>query len=153
MSTWMRMLSTAVLRLVLAPAPESSHAGGPEELECERRAAHRPRARLQLQPVWSRAIGTRKEPELDRFATSSRRTLRAGATSTASRLMAPRRFDLASSSGEIARYRSSKAPTDAWEDLRLLADALFLRRFDSEYLEEMERGDRRRGTSSARDTP
>jgi hypothetical protein len=50
------------------------------------------------------------------------------------RLMAP---EIARFVGEIARYRSSKAPTDAWEDLRLLADALFLRRFDSEYLEEM----------------
>jgi hypothetical protein len=50
------------------------------------------------------------------------------------RLMAP---EIARLVGEIARYRSSKAPTDAWEDLRLLADALFLRRFDPEYLEEM----------------
>ena len=50
------------------------------------------------------------------------------------RLMAP---EIARFVGEIARYRSSKAPADAWQDLRLLADALFLRRFDSEYLEEM----------------
>ena len=50
------------------------------------------------------------------------------------RLMAP---EIGRFVGEIARYRSSKAPTDAWQDLRLLADALFLRRFDSEYLEEM----------------
>src|ERR1700728_1516393 len=50
------------------------------------------------------------------------------------RLMAP---EIARFVGEIARYRSRKAPTDAWGDLRLLADALFLRRFDSEYLEEM----------------
>src|ERR1700733_7632159 len=50
------------------------------------------------------------------------------------RLMAP---EIARFVGEIARYRSSKAPADAWQDLRLLADALFLRRFDAEYLEEM----------------
>ena len=50
------------------------------------------------------------------------------------RLMAP---EIGRFVGEIARYRSSKAPADAWQDLRLLADALFLRRFDSEYLEEM----------------
>jgi hypothetical protein len=50
------------------------------------------------------------------------------------RLMAP---EIGRFVGEIARYRSSKAPVEAWQDLRLLADALFLRRFDSEYLEEM----------------
>jgi hypothetical protein len=38
---------------------------------------------------------------------------------------------------ELARYRSMRAPADAWKDLRLLADALFLRRFDAEYREEM----------------
>ena len=41
------------------------------------------------------------------------------------RLMAP---EIARLVGEIARYRSSKAPVDAWQGLRLLADALFLRR-------------------------
>ena len=50
------------------------------------------------------------------------------------RLMAP---EIAGFLGEVARYRSSKAPPDAWEDLRLIADALFLRRFDPEFLEEM----------------
>ncbi len=50
------------------------------------------------------------------------------------RLMAP---EIGRFIGEIARYRSSKAPSDAWDDLRLIADALFLRRFDPEYLEEM----------------
>jgi hypothetical protein len=39
--------------------------------------------------------------------------------------------------GELARYRSNKAPADAWQDLRLVADALFLRRFGAEYLEGM----------------
>ncbi len=38
---------------------------------------------------------------------------------------------------ELASYRSRSAPTDAWKDLRLLVDALFLRRFDAEYREEM----------------
>ena len=50
------------------------------------------------------------------------------------RLMAP---EIAGFLGEVARYRSSKAPADAWEDLRLIANALFLRRFDPEFLEEM----------------
>ena len=50
------------------------------------------------------------------------------------RLMAP---EIARFVGEIARYRSRKAPADAWQDLRLVANALFLRRFDAEYLEEM----------------
>ena len=50
------------------------------------------------------------------------------------RLMAP---EIARFIGEVARYRSSKAPADAWEDLRLIADALFMRRFDPEFLEEM----------------
>jgi Phospholipase B len=39
--------------------------------------------------------------------------------------------------GELAAYRSQRAPEDAWRDLRLIADALFLRRFDAEYLDEM----------------
>jgi hypothetical protein len=38
---------------------------------------------------------------------------------------------------ELSAYRSSHAPTDAWNDLRLIADALFLRRFDPEFIEEM----------------
>jgi Phospholipase B len=50
------------------------------------------------------------------------------------RLMAA---EIAGFIGEVARYRSAKAPADAWEDLRLIADALFLRRFDAEFLEEM----------------
>ncbi len=50
------------------------------------------------------------------------------------RLMAP---EIARFIPELARYRSSRAPADAWRDLRLLADALFLRRFDPEYIEEM----------------
>jgi len=50
------------------------------------------------------------------------------------RLMAP---EIAHFIPELARYRSSRAPSDAWHDLRLIASALFLRRFDPEYLEEM----------------
>ena len=50
------------------------------------------------------------------------------------RLMAP---EIAGFIRELAQYRSTKAPADAWRDLRLIADALFLRRFDREYLEEM----------------
>ncbi len=38
---------------------------------------------------------------------------------------------------ELATYRSSQAPADAWNDLRLIADALFLRRFEPEFIEEM----------------
>jgi Phospholipase B len=50
------------------------------------------------------------------------------------RLMAP---EIAGFVQELATYRSQRAPADAWQTLRLLADALFLRRFDHEYLEEM----------------
>jgi hypothetical protein len=50
------------------------------------------------------------------------------------RLMAP---EIARLTHELARYRSLKAPGDAWRDLRLIADAIFLRRFEPEYLEEM----------------
>jgi hypothetical protein len=37
----------------------------------------------------------------------------------------------------IAAQRSAKAPKEAWHDLRILCDALFLRRYDAEYIEEM----------------
>lgn len=37
----------------------------------------------------------------------------------------------------LAAVRSPKAPADGWRHLRTLANALFLRRFDREYLEEM----------------
>jgi hypothetical protein len=37
----------------------------------------------------------------------------------------------------LANYRSPKAPTEAWRDLRTLVNSLFLRRYDSEYLHEM----------------
>jgi hypothetical protein len=50
------------------------------------------------------------------------------------RLMAP---EIAGFIPELATYRSRRAPSDAWRDLRRLANALFLRRFDPEYLEEM----------------
>ena len=36
-----------------------------------------------------------------------------------------------------ADCRSPKAPTEAWRDVRTLVNALFLRRYDAEYLEEM----------------
>ena len=36
----------------------------------------------------------------------------------------------------LATYRSTKAPAEAWRDLRS-GQALFLRRYDAEYLEEM----------------
>jgi len=50
------------------------------------------------------------------------------------RLMAP---EIAGFVRELATYRSQQAPADAWRDLRLIADAIFSRRFDREYLEEM----------------
>jgi hypothetical protein len=50
------------------------------------------------------------------------------------RLMAP---EIAGFIAELAKYRSSRGPSDAWQDLRLIANALFMRRFDAEYLEEM----------------
>ncbi len=37
----------------------------------------------------------------------------------------------------LALSRSPKAPAEAWRDYRLLVNALFLRRYDKEYLEEM----------------
>ncbi len=37
----------------------------------------------------------------------------------------------------LARYRAPKSPSDGWRELRNLANALFLRRYDKEYLEEM----------------
>ncbi|MFO0889652.1 MAG: C45 family autoproteolytic acyltransferase/hydrolase [Isosphaeraceae bacterium] len=50
------------------------------------------------------------------------------------RLLAPQIARLVES---LAVYRSTKAPEDAWRDLRLIANALFLRKFDPEYIEEM----------------
>ena len=38
----------------------------------------------------------------------------------------------------IAKVRSHEAPENAWRDLRLFVNALFLRRFDNEYLREMQ---------------
>ena len=37
----------------------------------------------------------------------------------------------------LAGIRSPKSPHEAWRDMRLLVSALFLRRYDAEYLEEM----------------
>ncbi len=37
----------------------------------------------------------------------------------------------------LAAIKSHKAPHEAWRDVRMLANSLFLRRFDAEYLEEM----------------
>ncbi len=37
----------------------------------------------------------------------------------------------------LATFRSPKGPAEAWRDLRLMVNALFLRRYDKEYLEEM----------------
>jgi hypothetical protein len=50
------------------------------------------------------------------------------------RLLAPRIAEFVEA---LAAYRSSKAPGDAWRDLRLVANAVFLRKIDAEYLEEM----------------
>src|SRR5262245_13693209 len=50
------------------------------------------------------------------------------------RLMAP---EIARFVEALAAYRSPKAPADAWRAVRLLANALFLRQFDAEFLEEM----------------
>lgn len=38
----------------------------------------------------------------------------------------------------IAKIRNSESPDKAWQDLRLFVNALFLRRFDNEYLREMQ---------------
>ncbi|HJT33100.1 MAG TPA: C45 family autoproteolytic acyltransferase/hydrolase, partial [Pirellulales bacterium] len=37
----------------------------------------------------------------------------------------------------LAEIKSQKAPEDAWRDMRTLVNAVFLRRYDAEYLEEM----------------
>ena len=37
----------------------------------------------------------------------------------------------------LADIKSQKGPADAWRDMRMLVNALFLRRYDAEYLEEM----------------
>src|SRR5206468_6728386 len=37
----------------------------------------------------------------------------------------------------LATKRSPKAPADAWREVRTMVNALFLRRYDHEYLEEM----------------
>src|SRR5262245_30039921 len=37
----------------------------------------------------------------------------------------------------LATYRSTKAPGDGWRAMRLVANALFLHKFNAEYLEEM----------------
>ncbi len=38
----------------------------------------------------------------------------------------------------MAEHRSSKNPTEAWSDTRTLVNSVFLRRFEKEYLEEMQ---------------
>jgi hypothetical protein len=50
------------------------------------------------------------------------------------RLLAPEIADFVKA---LAAYRSPAAPADGWRDQRLLVNALFLRRYDAEYLEEM----------------
>lgn len=50
------------------------------------------------------------------------------------RLLAPEIADYVKS---IATLRSPKAPAEAWRDLRMIVGALFLRRYEPEYLEEM----------------
>lgn len=37
----------------------------------------------------------------------------------------------------LADIKSAEGPVDAWRDMRMLVNALFLRRYDAEYLEEM----------------
>jgi len=37
----------------------------------------------------------------------------------------------------LAQARSSTSPAEGWKAVRTLVDALFLRRYDKEYLEEM----------------
>ena len=50
------------------------------------------------------------------------------------RLLAPEIADYVKA---LATKRSPKAPADAWRETRTLVNALFLRRYDAEYLEEM----------------
>jgi hypothetical protein len=50
------------------------------------------------------------------------------------KLLAPEIVDYVTA---LATYRSPKGPSEAWRDQRLIVNALFLRRYDKEYLEEM----------------
>ena len=50
------------------------------------------------------------------------------------RLLAP---EIAAHVRCFAAMQSSKAPADGWKQTRTLVNALFLRRYDKEYLEEM----------------
>jgi hypothetical protein len=50
------------------------------------------------------------------------------------RLLAP---EIADYVAALAAKRSPSAPDDAWQQVRTLVNALFLRRYDAEYLEEM----------------
>jgi hypothetical protein len=50
------------------------------------------------------------------------------------RLLAPEIEDYVSA---LARLRSPRAPADSWRAIRMLVDALFLRRYDTEFLDEM----------------
>src|SRR5262249_27749552 len=45
--------------------------------------------------------------------------------------------EIAENIQKSATLRSAKAPADGWRELRLLVNALFLRRYDQEYLHEM----------------
>ncbi len=45
--------------------------------------------------------------------------------------------EIAAYIGSIAAIKSPKSPHEAWRDMRMLVNSLFLRRYDAEYLEEM----------------
>src|SRR5262249_50781538 len=45
--------------------------------------------------------------------------------------------EIADNVKSLATYRSPKAPAEAWRDVRLLVNALFQRRYEKEFLEEM----------------
>ena len=97
-------------------------AGGPESI-----AAARP------DPASVERYGPayRYPQRLDRPA-HRRRTLR-----TRLSTRPPARTEIVEYIKDVATKRSVKAPADSWHELRLLVDALFLRRYDKEYVEEM----------------
>ncbi len=126
MSNLKRMLPFFIGYLAMAMGPESSRAGGPGSTA---EGSH-----YRVDPVTVQRSGAGyRYPQagwivLHIEGDPYERGFQHG------RLMAP---EIGRFIPELARYRSTRAPADAWKDLRLLADALFLRRFDAEYREEM----------------
>ena len=109
---------------------------GPSLRPSRRRAGHPVRRRRTSNPTRARCSATARPTAIRKRAGSSC-TSRASPTSAASstagswRRRSPRR------SAASPQRQSPKAPADGWKATRTLVNALFLRRYDKEYLEEM----------------